>query len=85
VNDLFNLRTKVPPQEKHVEPAAVLAAAPVEKVSRLGIECGDGGSEHDPAWDSRHLSLPEPTDLVEAGKSHRSLRRCSEAGLQDVM
>jgi site-specific recombinase XerD len=83
VNDLFDLRTDVQPQEKRLDSAAVkLAAAPVEKASQQGIECRHGGSEHDPARDSRHLSLPERTDLVEVGKGHRphSLRRCSEAG-----
>jgi site-specific recombinase XerD len=83
VNDLFNLRTEGQAQENCVEsPAVEGAAAPVEKVSGRGIECGHGGSEHDPAWHSRHLSLPERTDLVEVGKGHRpqSLRRCSEAG-----
>jgi site-specific recombinase XerD len=83
VNDLFNLRTNVQPQEKPVESAAVqVAVAPVEKLSQEGLECRHGGSEHDPACDPRHLSLPERTDLVEVGKGHRphSLRRCSEAG-----
>src|SRR5438309_750956 len=87
VNDLFGLRTDVQPQEKRLDPAVEssavkLAAAPVEKGSQQGIECRHGGSEHDPARDSRHLSLPERTDLVEVGKGHRphSLRRCSEAG-----
>jgi len=87
VNDLFSLRTDVQPQEKRLDPAVEssavkLAAAPVEKGSQQGIECRHGGSEHDPARDSRHLSLPERADLVEVGKGHRphSLRRCSEAG-----
>ena len=83
VNDLFNLRTNVQPQEKPVESGAVqVAAAQLEKASRQGIECRHGGSEHDPACDSRHLSLPGRTDLVEFGEGHRphNLRRCSEAG-----
>jgi len=83
VNDLFNLRTNVQPQEKPVESAAVqIAAAPVENATQQSIECRDGGSEHDPACDARDLFLHERTDLVEVGKGHRthSLRRCSEAG-----
>jgi hypothetical protein len=83
VNDPFNLRTVVQPQEKPVESAAVEgAAAPVEKVSQQGIECRHGGSEDAPAWHSRYLSLPERTDMVEIGKGHRpqNLRRCSEPG-----
>jgi site-specific recombinase XerD/CDGSH-type Zn-finger protein len=82
VNDLFNLRTGVAAQEKRVESTVVESAAPVEKLSQQGIVCRHGGSEHDPACDPRHLSLPERTDLVEVGKGHRpqSLRRCSEAG-----
>jgi site-specific recombinase XerD len=83
VNDLFDLRTDVPPQEKDVECVTVKGSTPVEKASRQGIECRHGGSEHDqPVCDSRQLSLPERTDLVEVRKGCRphSLRRCSEAG-----
>jgi len=83
VNDLFDLRTVGQPQEMKCESARVQSSDPVEKSSRQGIECRHGGSEHDqPVCDSRQLSPPERTDLVEVRKDRRpqSLRRCSEAG-----
>jgi site-specific recombinase XerD len=79
VNDLFDLRTGGRPYENDGESASVKSSDPVEKASRQGIECEHGGSEHDqPVCDSRPLSLPERTDLVEVRKDHRpqSLRRC---------
>ena len=83
VNDLFDLKTDVQPHEVNVESAAMNGSMPVEKASRQGIECRHGGSEHDQhVCDSRQLSLPERTDLVEVREGYRphSLRRCSEAG-----
>jgi hypothetical protein len=84
VNDLFDLRKNAQWQEeKDVECVTVKGSSPVEKESRQGIECRHGGSDHDqPVCDSRPLSPPERTDLVEVRKGHRSqsLRRCSEAG-----
>ena len=83
VNDLFDLRTDVQPQEKDVACVTGKGSTPVEKASRQGIECRHGGSEHEqPVCDSGQLSLPERTDLVEFRKGCRpqSLRRCSEAG-----
>jgi site-specific recombinase XerD len=83
VNDLFDLKTDVQPHEVNVESAANNGSMPVEKASRQGIECRHGGSEHDQhVCDSRQLSLPERTDLVEVREGYRphSLRRCSEAG-----
>ena len=82
VNGLFDLGTGVQPQEKDVECVTVKGSTPVERASRQGIECCHGGSEHDqPVCDSRPLSLPERTDLVEVRKDHRpqSLRRCPGA------
>jgi site-specific recombinase XerD len=83
VNDLFDLRTVVQPQEMNCKSVAVTEPTPVEMPSRQGIECRHGGSDHDqPFCDSKQLSLPERTDLVENRKGRRpqSLRRCSEAG-----
>src|ERR1700736_1826651 len=83
VNDLFDLKTDVQPHEMNVESAAMNGSMPVENASRQGIECRHGGSEHDQhVCDSRQLSLPERTDLVEVREGYRphSLRRCSEAG-----
>src|SRR5713101_2492595 len=83
VNDLFDLRTAMQPHGMKSESVAVKRPTPVEMASRQGIECRNGGSDHDqPVWDSRQLSLPERTDVVEVRKGHRpqSLRRCSEAG-----
>jgi site-specific recombinase XerD len=84
VNDLFDLRTDAARQEKDEE--SVPANGPseaVEKAQAPGIECGHGGSEHEqPICDTKQVSLPERTHLVEVGKGHRpqSFRRCSEAG-----
>jgi hypothetical protein len=87
VNDLFDLGKDVQPQEeqeeKDVECVTGNGSTRVEKASRQGIECHHGGSDHDqPVRDSRPLSQPERTDLVEVRKGRRSqsLRRCSEAG-----
>jgi site-specific recombinase XerD len=83
LNDLFDLRKNARPQEeKDVESATVTDSTPVEKQSRHGIECRHGGSEHDqPNSDSKPLSLPERTHLVEVRKGYRSqsLRRCPGA------
>src|SRR6266576_2445871 len=83
VNDLFDLGTEGQSHENDSEPAPGKASENVEKASRQAIECRHGGSDHDqPVCDSRPLSLPERTDLVEVRKDcrPRSLRRCSEAG-----
>jgi site-specific recombinase XerD len=83
VNDLFDLRMG-PKQTKCDEsvPATGTGEA-VETACEQGIECRHGGSEHErPIDDSKHISLPERTELIEVGKGHRreSLRRCSETG-----
>jgi site-specific recombinase XerD len=83
VNDLFALGADMQPHENDGESAPVKASHDVQKASRQAIECRHGGSDHDqPVCDSRPLSLPERTDLVEVRKDcrPRSLRRCSEAG-----
>ena len=83
VNDLFDLAKDGRPHENDVESARAKASDPVEMASRQGIECRHGGSNHDqPVCDSRQLSLPKRTDLVEIRKGHRpqSLRRCSGPG-----
>jgi site-specific recombinase XerD len=83
VNDLFDLAKDGRPQENNVESARAKTSDPVEMASRQGIECRHGGSNHDqPFCDSRQLSLPTRTDLVEIRKGHRpqSLRRCSGPG-----
>jgi site-specific recombinase XerD len=83
VNDRFKLRADMQSRTVIVEPGAVGRPTPVETIPRQGIECRHGGSDHDqPVCDSRPLSLPERTDLVEVRKDcrPRSLRRCSEAG-----
>ena len=83
VNDLFDLRTDVQ-QAKHDESIpANPANEAVETMNQIEIECHDEGSENaHPVHDARPLSLPEPTQLVEVGKTHRpqSLRRCSASG-----
>jgi site-specific recombinase XerD len=83
VNDLFDLAKDGRPYENDVESARAKASDPVEMASRQGVECRHGGSNHDqPVCDSRQLSLPTRTDLVEIRKGHRpqSLRRCSGPG-----
>jgi integrase len=83
VNDLFDLRRDWQPHATGFESAAQHGPTAVEMLSRPGIECRHGGSEHDqPVCNSRQLSLPERTDLVEVRKGccPHSLRRCSEAG-----
>ena len=79
VNDLFVLRTDGRTRENNDESTAVKAPDPVEKASAQGLECRQGGSEHDqPVRDPNHVSVPERTDLVTIRKEHRpqSLRRC---------
>jgi site-specific recombinase XerD len=83
VNDLIDLGKDGQPHADDAQSASVKSSDPVEKAYRQGIECRHGGSEHDqPVCDTRALSLPERTDMVEVRKGHRpqSLRRCSEAG-----
>ena len=81
VNDLFDLRTDGRAKENDDDSTAK-ASDPVENASGQGVKCGHGGPVHDqPVCDSRQLSLPERTDLVEVRKGHRphSLRRCPGA------
>jgi len=47
VNDLFDLGTEVQPDQRNFQSAAVKASTPVEMASRQGIECRNGGSDHD--------------------------------------
>jgi site-specific recombinase XerD len=83
VNDLFDLRMDSQQQAKHQDSgAADVASEAVEKPQEPGIECRQGGSEHDqPVSDLKRVSL-QRVNVVETGKNHRpqSLRRCSEAG-----
>jgi len=83
VNDLFNLKTDTKPPETDVDSVTVQPPASVETRTPQGIQCHDGGSEHDQLFcDTRALSLPERTDVVEVGKGYRphSFRRCSGSG-----
>jgi site-specific recombinase XerD len=83
VNDLFDLAKDGRLHENDDESATAKALDPVETASGQEVECRHGGSNHDqPVCDSRQLSLPTRTDLVEIRKGHRpqSLRRCSGPG-----
>src|SRR6201997_4367966 len=83
VDDLFELAKDRRPRENDAESARMKTSDHVEMASGQGLECRDGGSEQaQPVCDTRALSLPERTDMVEVRKGHRpqSLRRCSEAG-----
>jgi site-specific recombinase XerD len=88
VNDLFDFRTNSGAQAEHVASRGDSANQAVEKTLEPGIECRDGGPEHEqPVCDSKHVSLAERTDVVEIGKSiartacPHSFRRCSETGI----
>ena len=83
VNDLFELKTDPQPKKDRVGSAVVEDTDEgLEKASPQSIECRHGGSNHDPASNTRQLSLSERADLVEVGADHRPhrLRRCSTAG-----
>jgi site-specific recombinase XerD len=82
VNDLFDLGTEGQAEDTNSKFGAGSGPASLEMTSGQGIECRHGGSEHDrPVSDSRQLSLPKRTDLVEVRKDHcpQSLRRCPGA------
>jgi hypothetical protein len=51
VNDLFDLRTADEPEEESIESSTVTGSTPMEGMSRQGIECHHGGSEHDQSED----------------------------------
>jgi site-specific recombinase XerD len=85
VNDLFDLRRDLQPPAMGSESPAKNVSTPVEMPSRQGIECRDGGSEHDQSFQPCHpegRSQPTRFKVVEVRKGHRpqSLRRCSGAG-----
>jgi len=84
VNDLFDLRTDAVQQKEDEESVHANGSDDaVEKAFGQGIECRHGGSVHEqPIFNSKQVSLPERTHLVEAGKGRRpeGFRRCSEAG-----
>src|ERR1700675_4633858 len=89
VNDLFNLRSDVHPQEGNCVAEARKAITPVETVSRSEIELRDGGSTHEqPIAISHPLRLCQHKrhTLVKVRESHLapSLRRCSEPGASRV-
>jgi site-specific recombinase XerD len=89
VNDLFDLRGDVHPEEGDYVVEARKGFTPVETVSRSEIECRDGGSTHEQPIAISHplrLCQSERHDLVEVRESHRtpSLRRCSETGASRV-
>jgi hypothetical protein len=84
VNDLFHLEPDAQQQSKPDDsiPATPTSEA-VENIQEPGIECRHGGSEDArPICDTKQVSVPERTELVESGKGHRpeDLRRCSETG-----
>jgi site-specific recombinase XerD len=89
VNDLFNLRSDVHPQEADCVAEARKGLTPVETASPAEIECRDGGSAHEQPIPISHplrLCQPERHELVEVRESYRapSLRRCSETGASRV-
>jgi site-specific recombinase XerD len=83
VNDLFDLRIGVGHKMKGDESVPTTDKSDaVESACTQGIECRHGGSEDEqPLSDSKQVSLPERTHLVQVAKNHRpeSIRRCSEA------
>ena len=89
VNDLFNLRSDVEPQEADCEAEAPKGFSPVETMSGSEIECRDGGSAHEhpiPVSHPLRVCQRERYDMVEVRESDRaqSLRRCSETGASRV-
>ena len=89
VNDLFDLRGDVHPEEGDGMAEARKGFTPVETLSRSEIEYRDGGSAHEQPIAISHplrLCQSERHDLVEVRESHRapSLRRCPEAGASRV-
>jgi site-specific recombinase XerD len=89
VNDLFNLRSDVQPQEADCEAEAPKGLTPVETTPGSEIECRDGGSAHEQPIPISHplrVRQRERYDMVEVGEIDRaqSLRRCSEAGASRV-
>ncbi|MGA9683261.1 MAG: tyrosine-type recombinase/integrase [Candidatus Sulfotelmatobacter sp.] len=89
VNDLFNLRSDIHPQEADCVAEARKGFTPVETVSGSEIECRDGGPAHEQPIPISHplrLCQRERHDMVEVRESHRapSLRRCSETGASRV-
>jgi site-specific recombinase XerD len=83
VNDLFDLGADSRPQETSSELAASM---PVENVSRQGLECRHGGSEHaDPISFCRpgQPSQGGRTEVVKVGTGVRpeSVRPCAEPGV----
>jgi site-specific recombinase XerD len=89
VNDLFNLRSDVQPQEADCEAEVPKGFTPVETMSGSEIECRDGGLAHEQPIPISHplrVCERERYDLVEVRESDRaqSLRRCSETGASRV-
>ena len=85
VNDRFTLQTELREQATDSKAGANTEPPPVELPAQQGIECGDGGSEHDRRvrhFHSGQLPKPPRPDVVEIRKGHCSpgFRRCSEAG-----
>jgi site-specific recombinase XerD len=89
VNDLFNLRSDVQPQEADCEAEVPKGFTPVETMSGSEIECRDGGLAHEQPIPISHplrVCERERYDMVEVRESDRaqSLRRCSETGASRV-
>jgi integrase len=69
VNDLFELKTDIRLAARDVNPVTVQSSASVETASPQGIECHNGGSEHEqPVDQPTPVSPPETTGVVEVGK-----------------
>ena len=82
VNDRFRLNILISHRHAHCESGSGQEPTPMAMASGHAIECRHGGPDHDqPTCDSRKLSLPERTDLVEVrkGSCSHSLRRCPGA------
>ena len=71
VNDLFELKTDTRLAARDANPVTVQPSKSVETASLQGIECRDGGSEHEqPVGQPTPVSPPEQTSVVEVGKGH---------------
>lgn len=86
VNDRFTLQTDLQEQVRPSGTGPTAGPSTLEMPCQQGIECGDGGSEHDRRvrhFQSGRAPKPPRPDVVEIrkGACAQGLRRCSEPGI----
>jgi hypothetical protein len=80
VNDLFDLKADVQPQEMSSESVTVEGSTPVEMAARHGIECRHG--EHDQPIPLCHPKQPNQGDLMWSRSEKAIARKAFEAALR---